>query len=150
MIEPERLLERIVFHESGHCCAAIVFNIPIVSVSINVARPHVLRGRYRPLSLALGLETLVTFCLSGVAAETFYVGPVTDGSDATDLAMARQYLARHLGPLQVEAEIVRCRAAGDRLVKMEERRIKRIADALLKCGILSGDAILELGLGFDS
>ena len=41
------LLERICFHEC-HCCAALVYNIPIISVSIDSADPHVRRGRYRP------------------------------------------------------------------------------------------------------
>ncbi len=75
------------------------------------------------------------------------MGPITDGSDRIDYEMARGYLARHYQPLQVEAEIVRFRAAADRLVVSEQRRITTIANALLKFGTLSGEEIFEISSG---
>jgi hypothetical protein len=34
------------------------------------------------------VQAIVTMTLSGPAAETFYVGPINDGSDQTDIEMA--------------------------------------------------------------
>jgi hypothetical protein len=51
-------------HEAGHATAAIAFAIPIISVTIDAATPHLLRRRYRPPH-DVGLECLVTFTLAG-------------------------------------------------------------------------------------
>jgi hypothetical protein len=60
--------ERVASHEAGLVTAAIVYAIPIVAVSIDTDAPHTHRARYRAPH-DLGLETLVTMCLSGPAAE---------------------------------------------------------------------------------
>ena len=77
------LLERICAHEGGHVCAANLYGIPIISVSVNDA-PHTHRARYRAPH-DLGLETIVTMCLCGPAAEELFCGAIEDGSDAGDL-----------------------------------------------------------------
>jgi hypothetical protein len=81
------LRQRISFHEAGHTTAALVYNIPIITVSIDADVPHLHRGHYRAPA-NIGLERLVTMCLAGPAAERYFVGPITDGSDATDYRMA--------------------------------------------------------------
>lgn len=141
----ERLLERAAYHEAGHCAAALVYSVPILSVTITADRPHLLRGHYRA-PLALGLEALGTLCLAGPAAETFYVGAISDGSDQVDIEMARQHLASRFDALKVEAELVRCRDAADRLVRdaWAQDRIRAIAAALLRHGTLDGQAIAAL------
>jgi hypothetical protein len=40
------LRERIAIHKGGHCCAAITFSIPVISVTTAADRPHLHRGRY--------------------------------------------------------------------------------------------------------
>ena len=90
---------------------------------------------------------MVTLCLAGPEAERDFCGPITDGSDQTDYAMAREYLARCVAnPLQAAAELARYRDAAQRLVRSPwaQRRIVAIADALLQRGSLSGDEILGL------
>jgi hypothetical protein len=92
----------------------------------------------------LGLETIVTMCLCGPAAETLFCGPIEDGSDAGDLQMAREYLARSISnPLRAAAELARCRAAAERLVRSAwaQQRIHLLADALLRQGTLRGEEI---------
>jgi hypothetical protein len=71
---------------------AIVFGIPIISVTIEADVPHFHRGRWRSES-DMALANLVTLCLAGPAAETIHIGPITDGSDHIDFEMARRYLA---------------------------------------------------------
>jgi hypothetical protein len=92
MIEPDPLLERAAYHEADHCVPAIVFGIPIISVTIEADVPHFHRGRWRSES-DMALANLVTLCLAGPAAETIHIGPITDGSDHIDYEMARRYLA---------------------------------------------------------
>ena len=92
----------------------------------------------------LGLETIVTMCLCGPAAETLFRGPIEDGSDSGDLQMAREYLARAIAnPLQAAIEFARCRAAAERTfgATQAQQRIRLLADALLRCGTLSGEEI---------
>jgi hypothetical protein len=68
------------YHESGHCVAALVCNIPIIAVTIAADVPHMHRGRYRADSdMALG--NMVTLCLCGPASEELFCGPITDNSD---------------------------------------------------------------------
>jgi hypothetical protein len=136
------LLERICTHEGGHVCAANLYGIPIISVSVNDA-PHTHRARYRAPH-DLGLETIVTMCLCGPAAEELFCGAIEDGSDAGDLQMAREYLARSISnPLRAAAELARCRAAAERLVRSTwaQHRIRSLADQLLRCGTLTGEEI---------
>ena len=131
------------------CCAAataaIIYNIPIVRVSIDSATPHLYRGRYQAQHDA-GLECMATLCLAGPASEEYFCGAVNDGGAQPDYDMARQYLAHHLGPLHVEAEIARFRDAADRLVwtSWTQQRIPVIAAALLECGTLTADEIAGL------
>jgi hypothetical protein len=82
-------------------------------------------------------------CLAGPAAEEFFVGPINDGSDRTDHEMARYYLARRFGPLQLAAEIARLRDAAQRLVRTQwvQDRSRLVADALLQHGTLTRDQI---------
>lgn len=61
--------------------------------------------------------------------------------------MAREYLARSVpNPLQAAAELARCRAAAARLVRSQwaQARIAKLADALLRRGVLSSEEIFEL------
>ena len=83
-------------------------------------------------------------CLAGIAAEELFCGPIPDGGDLADLRMAREHLSRAIAdPLQAAAELSRCRAAAERLVRSAwaQQRIRVLADALLRCGTLSGEEI---------
>jgi hypothetical protein len=133
-------------HEAGHAVAAITYAVPIISVSIDAATPHLLRGRYLPPH-DVGLECLVTFILAGPAAEQQFCGPITDDGDALDIASARRYLAQRFEPVQVGAELMRLRGSAERLVRSDwaRRRIAVIADALLERGTLSGADIAAIG-----
>jgi hypothetical protein len=139
-------MRRRAYHESGHAVAAITFAIPIISVSIDAAMPHLQRGRYRPPHDA-GLESLVVMCLCGPEAERMAFGAIEDGTDATDLAMARRYLAKRLEPVQLAAEMMRLRGSAERLVRTvwARARIEVIADALLARGTLTGEEICAVG-----
>jgi hypothetical protein len=97
------LRERCAFHEAGHAAAALAYGIPIVAVTIAAETPHLHRAHYRA-SHDLGLETLVTLCLAGPAAEELFFGSIEDGGDQGDYAMAREYLSRHLDPLYAAAD----------------------------------------------
>ena len=106
-------------------------------------------GRYRAPSHDLGREAMVTLCLAGAEAEKIYCsgGPITGGSDADDLRMAREIVARSIpNPLQAAAELSRCRDAAARLVRSTwaQQRIRLLADALLRCGTLSGEEIHQV------
>jgi len=142
-LEELSLLERIATHESGHVCAAIIYNIPIISVSITADTPHLHRGNYRAPA-DIGLECMATLCLSGPAAEMFFCGPITDGSDEDDIAMAKDYLTRAgVNPLRIGVEFNRPRASAEALVRtpFARHRIPLIAAALLRHGTLTGDEI---------
>jgi hypothetical protein len=105
------------------------------------------RGRYRPPP-GIGLEAMVTLCLSGPAAETLFCGPINDGGDRVDIEMARGYLSQRFDPLTVGAEIARLRNAADRLVRTEwaqqRQRIVQIANGLLRSGSLDAEQIAAL------
>ena len=94
----------------------------------------------------LSLETITTLCLSGPAAEDLFCGPSNDGGAEIDFQMARQILARHFDPLRAAAELSRCRTAAERLVRSAwaQQRIRLLADALLRCGTLSGEEIHQI------
>ena len=136
--------ERTAIHESGHAMAALVFGIPIIAVSIADDHPHLHRGHYRPPTAAFGLECMVTLCLSGPEAEREFCGPISDDSDAVDYQMAYEYLARALDPLQIGGAFARYKDAAQRLVRLQEPRIRQLADALLRCGTLTSEQIFDL------
>lgn len=137
--------KRAAYHEIGHVIAAITYGIPIISVSINTATPHMHRGNYHPPP-GIGLEAMVTLCLAGPAAETFYVGPITDGSDETDYRMAREYLSRRYDTLEIGVQLNRMRDAADKLVRTQwaRDRIERISAALLARGTLTSEDVAAL------
>jgi hypothetical protein len=138
--------ERCAYLEAGHVCAATVYAIPIVSVTIANGVPHLRRARYRAPH-DFGLETLVTLCLSGPASEALFCGPIEDGSDQGDLQMAREYLSRAIAdPLQVAIELARYRAAAARLVGSvwAQQLIIKVGRALLRHDTLRGEQIFEL------
>jgi hypothetical protein len=143
---PQGGFARIAVHESGHCVAALTYGVPIIHVTIAADGPHLFRDCFSmPANLAL--ESLCVLCLSGPAAEEYFCGRVNDGGDETDYDMAREYLARAgCDTLTVEAGIKQARDGADRLVRTPwaEQRIRVIAGALLKRGILSGAEINEL------
>ena len=137
---------RTALHEAGHAVAAMTFAIPIISISIVAAVPHLRRARYQPRHDA-GLESLVVMCLAGPAAEQLFCGSIESDTDRTDIEMARRYLAQRLQPVQIAAEMMRLRGSAERLVRLPwaQRRIERIAAALLERGTLSGADIAALG-----
>ena len=133
--------ERCAIHEAGHCVAAIVYGIKILSVGLDPPNMH--RGRYT-VEHTFGLECLTVLCLAGIAAEELFCGPIEDGGDEPDLRMAREHLARAIAnPLRAVQELARCRAAAERLVssKFAQERIAKLAEALLARGTLSGEEI---------
>jgi hypothetical protein len=137
------LRERCAYHEAGHCVAALAYSIPVISVSIAADVPHLHRARYRA-PRDLGLETLVTLCLSGPAAEELFCGSIDAGADKVDLRMAREYLSRHfVDPLRAGAELARHREAAQRLVRSAwaTRHIRLLAGALMQRDTLTGEEI---------
>jgi hypothetical protein len=130
----------------GHATAALIYGIPVVRVSAAADDPHFLRGRCR-LPPNLALECMTVLCLCGPAAEQLFCGPIVDGGDECDLAMAREYLAREFDPLRVGIELMRLRDAADKLARTPwaSRRIQVIATALLQRGSLTGEQIAALG-----
>jgi hypothetical protein len=104
-------------------------------------------GRYHAPNADFGLKCMVTLCLAGPEAEKEFCGPITDHSDRIDYQMAYEYLARRIAnPLQIGAELARCRNAAERLVRSAwaQQRIRLLADALLRCGTLSGEEIHQI------
>jgi hypothetical protein len=134
--------ERRAYHEAGHTYAALVYGIPIIEVSINP--PHLHRGRYHPPSQTLGIEVMSTMSLAGGEAERLFF-PGSDGGDEKDLQMVREYL-KPRGALRMLSKIDRFRTAARRLVSSPgaRQRIEVIAAALLRHGVLSGDAVIGL------
>jgi hypothetical protein len=86
---------------------------------------------------------MVTFCFAGPAAEELFCGALDDGSDRADYEMAKHYLSRRFGPLQIGAEIARLRDAAERLVRTPwaQHRIGLIAGALVRHGTLTGEEL---------
>ena len=90
---------------------------------------------------------MVTLALAGPAGEEAFFGSIEDGSDEGDYAMAREYLSHAIAdPLRAAAELARCRAAAERLVRSQfgATRIRLFADALLRHGSLSAQEIYEV------
>jgi hypothetical protein len=135
----------VAYHEADHCAAALAFGIPVVSVSIADDNPHLLRGRYHAPH-DCGLECMVTLCLAGPASEELFCGRIEDGSDQSDVRMAREYLAHQFAPLQVGVQLSRYRDAAQRLVRSAwaQERICLIADRLLRFGSLTGEDVAAL------
>ena len=135
-------LRRAAIHEAGHAVACAVLGIPMVAVTIADGF-YLHRDRYRP-PRGLGVECLATMCLSGPAAEAALCGPITDGGDREDIAMARSYLGGD--ELATIAELYRLQGAAARLVgsRWALLRIRAIADALLERGTLTADQIYDL------
>jgi hypothetical protein len=139
------LRQRTAIHEAAHAVAALVYGIPVLSVTIGHA-PHMHRGAYKA-EHACGLECLTVVCFAGIAAEELFCGPITDGGDQPDLRMAREYLARSISnPLRAAAELSRLRDAAQRLVRSgwAQQRIRLLADALLRHGTLTADDVAAL------
>jgi hypothetical protein len=137
------LRQRTAIHEVAHAVCALVFGIPVISVTVD-DRPHLHRGRYHAPTRDLGFEAIAVLCLSGIAAEEMLCGPITDGGDLPDLLMVREHIARSVAnPLRAVAELLRCKSAAERLVRSEfaRDRIGVLADALLRHGTLSGEQI---------
>jgi hypothetical protein len=104
-----------------------------------------LRGHYRERA-DLAVEAMAVLCCSGAAAECEYVGPITDDSDRTDIAMARKILSRQYDALQIGFQLNRARDSARALVTTPWARciVPVIAAALLKRGSLNSTEILEL------
>jgi hypothetical protein len=71
------------FHEAGHTAAALVFGLPILSVSLDP--PRLLRGRLRAPEAAF-----LCVCFSGGAAERLHLGrKIGECGDVDELALRR-------------------------------------------------------------
>jgi hypothetical protein len=107
-------------------------------------RPNMRRGRYTA-EHAFGLECLTVLCLAGIAAEEMFFGPIPDpAAIQQDLQMAREHVARSIAnPLQAAVQLSLYKSAAERLVRSAwaQQRIRVLADALLRCGTLSGEEI---------
>jgi hypothetical protein len=138
------LSERNAFHEAGHAAACVAYGIPLVSATIADAyHPYVLPGNYRWRG-RLAFENLVIMTLAGGEAETYFCGP--HAGDTVDKQMAHEYLADHLDAAQIATVIKRLRFAARGFVRhpWAQRRIPRIADALLEYGTMTGAEIRAL------
>ena len=112
-------------------------------MTIAADTPHLHRPHYRAPH-DCGLETIVTLCLSGPAAEELFFGSIEDGGDQGDLQIAREYVSRAISnSLQAAAELARCRDAAQRLVRSAwaTRHIRLLAGALMQRGTLTGEEI---------
>jgi hypothetical protein len=117
--------------------------VPIISCTIDPEHPHLLRDDYRAFDPAFWVEVMTVLCLSGPAAEEYFVGAFDDDADKGDIMQAREILARQYGPLQIGFALTRYKDAADRLVRTEwaQQRIPLIANALLQRGTLTADEI---------
>jgi hypothetical protein len=139
----EVMNKRAAIHEAGHVAAALALGLPVITVTIEDGRPHLLRDRFRR-ERSSATEALAVVCLSGPAAEALFFGPPDDGSDRIDLDMARRYLRDCFADDQIELQMMRMSQAAERLVVSERAKIATVAAALLRHGTLSGDQIIEL------
>lgn len=135
------LRERRATHESGHCLACLIYGLPVVLVTIEDDRPHLLRDRFRR-ERSSATEALAIVCLSGPAAETMFFGAANDGSDQGDLDMARRYLRACFPDTEIERQMYCMQLAAERLVRSSRRQIVVIADAVMRHGTLTGDEII--------
>jgi hypothetical protein len=135
----DELLERICFHESGHVAAALLYAIPIRSVSVEP--PLFQRGKapIRP-----PLDQLLTLCFAGGASEALYFG--SDSGSSEDHAMAQRFASRRGHFLLSARALERAERAAFGLVRTDwgKRAIPRIADALRERGVLSGGDVHAL------
>jgi hypothetical protein len=141
--ETQGWTERDAYHEAGHTIAALTYGLPIVSVTIESNRPHMLRDRFRR-ERSSAVEALAIVCLSGPAGEAMFCGPGNDDSDLIDRRMARDYLATCFPAAQIRYQMTRMRYGAERLVASTRREITTIATALLKHGSMTGDEIIAL------
>jgi hypothetical protein len=138
------LRQRICFHEAGHAVAALVFGIPILSVTLEP--PRLLRGRMP----SPALEHLLTLCYAGAAAESLHCGRCCDLGDKIDNEMARDYLLRMRGGgarfVEMGTQIELARTSAERLVATPwaRRRVPLIARALEYRGTLGGQDVYAL------
>jgi hypothetical protein len=142
-VEADGARRRMAYHESGHAISAVAWGVPIRRVSFE---PREMRHSvWFNTSDNTRLQRLAAMRLAGSAAERFFVGPVED--DSVDLETARSYLtAVGLDPSQIEAELTALRSEAERLVRTPwaQKRIRLVADALLRDGRLDGEAIEAL------
>ena len=134
---------RMAYHESGHAISAVAWGVPIHRVSIEP--PEMRHSVWFNTSDNTRLQRLAAMRLAGSAAERFFVGPVED--DSVDLETARSYLAAvGLDPSQIEAGLTALRSEAERLVRTSwaQKRIRLVADALLRDGRLDGEAVKAL------
>ena len=136
--------ERVATHEAGHCVAALTFGIPILSVTIDQA-PNMHRGAYRA-EHACGLEYLTVLCLAELRVRSCSADRSPMAATNPICAWRARIFARHFDPLRAAAELARCRDLAQRLVRSvwAEQRIRVLADALLRCGTLSGEEIHQI------
>jgi hypothetical protein len=135
----DELLERICFHESGHACAALLYAIPIRSVSVNP--PLLPRAKTFPRP---PLDQLLTLCFCGSSAEALYFG--SDSGSSEDYAMAQRSASR-FGHFMLSArELEKAQRAAFSLVRTDwaKRAIPRVADALHERRVLTGQDIHAL------
>src|SRR6516162_1841579 len=136
----DALRRRICIHEGGHAAAALVFGLPILSVSVDP--PRLLRQRLRPPE-----EAWLTVCFSGGAAERLHIGGKFDEcGEIEDYRMAHSFLCRRYPLVEVGIRIDTAMLAAERLIKTEwaRRCVPRIAQALNARGVLSGDDVYAL------
>lgn len=132
-------------HEASHATACQIYSLPILTVNIDSDQPEYRRARLNTLQKLLQpdyLESCVVVCLAGGAGEKLFFGSIL--GDSGDLVQARQHLSRRFGPLEIGFQLARMRDAADALVRLEQQRIRRIADALLRHGSLTGQQITAL------
>jgi hypothetical protein len=138
------LLERVAYHEVGHALAALLFGIPIRTVTVE-GQPHLHRGEL-PLDPGLTLEALLTLCLAGPECERLHCGALDDGGDTLDIDAAFRHLRHELSPLEVLGEYSRARNAAAALVATPwaRRCTVRLVQALVERGTLSGEDLYSL------
>jgi hypothetical protein len=132
--------ERVAIHEASHACVCILYNIPIVSISIDGDMPNLFRDLWLAPAGLDSVQCMATLCLAGIEAEKAFCGSFDDGGNSDDVVMARHYLSRRFGPLQIGIELERARTAASNLVRSAwgERCIRRVAAALVAHGTLTG------------
>jgi hypothetical protein len=143
--QKEVIRQRCAWHEASHCAAALALGIPLISVTID-GGSYMHRAFYRAATAELGIETMCILCLAGPAGEDFYLGKFDDDAHDGDYQQAHEVLSRQYGPLEIGAALLRFRDAADKLVRSPfgRARIPVIADALLRHGSLTGEAIAAL------
>ena len=121
-------------------CGPLVLGVPIVSVSIDP--PHMHRARYRAPH-DLGLETMVTLCLSGPSAEELFFGSIEMAVIKATMRWRASTCRVILIRSHAAAELARYRDAAQRLVcsAWAMRHIRLLAGALMQHDTLTGEEI---------